>query len=337
VVDKEEAIIWKNRGNSLAKQGNYEGALSCYNIGLGLDPANIDILHNKSIILTKIGKIEKPEELEKKSKKSIITGVSDLIGSVGGAIKAGARRVSYELLLRKHKDHIKRLIVKEFDLNGLKQICEYFDIRGPNPTRMTERGDIVSIKPTREHWEEYVVESFKLSTLKDYARKKCKLSHEIIELEEKYREERLHKYPEYANKETTINSQGPTGYYDNELLQELIQVIKDYQPVKPFKNEFLYQTNLCTYLQGKIPGGIGFEVQKGSSRPDLVVGEIAIEIKGPTDHPGLKTIADKINRYSLHWEYLIVVLFDVQVRDRLYNEWYESIMRKNEGVTIIRK
>ena len=77
-----------------------------------------------------------------------------------------------------------------------------------------------------------------------------------------------------------------------------------------------------------IPGEIGYEVQRGSSRPDIVVGDIAIEIKGPTDNQGLITIADKINRYSQHFEHIIVVLFEVQIFERFYNEWYEGIMRQ---------
>jgi hypothetical protein len=62
VVDKEDAITWKERGNSLAKQGNYEGAIACYNTGLGINPTNIDILHNKSAILLKLGRNDEAQE-----------------------------------------------------------------------------------------------------------------------------------------------------------------------------------------------------------------------------------------------------------------------------------
>jgi len=125
---------------------------------------------------------------------------------------------------------------------------------------------------------------------------------------------------------------------DNELLQELINKIGEYQPIKPFKNELLYHTNLYTYLCEKIPEEIGFEEQRGSSRPDIVVGDIAIEIKGPTDRQGLITIADKINRYSQHFDHVIVVLFEVEIYDRYYQEWYEGIINQYQNqVTIIRK
>lgn len=63
--DKETAISWKNRGNSLAKQGNFKSAISAYNTGLGLDPTNIDILHNKSAVLLKLGRNDEAQECQR--------------------------------------------------------------------------------------------------------------------------------------------------------------------------------------------------------------------------------------------------------------------------------
>jgi tetratricopeptide (TPR) repeat protein len=69
VVEKEDALTWKNRGNSLAKQGNYEGALACYNSGLNIDPNNTDIWYNKSLILGKLDKSEESRQCQDKIKE----------------------------------------------------------------------------------------------------------------------------------------------------------------------------------------------------------------------------------------------------------------------------
>lgn len=56
--DKIKAISCKESGNSLFKQGNYQDALWFYEKGLRLDPNNSDILHNKNMVLAKLGKIK---------------------------------------------------------------------------------------------------------------------------------------------------------------------------------------------------------------------------------------------------------------------------------------
>lgn len=174
--------------------------------------------------------------------------------------------------------------------------------------------------------------------MKEYAKKKNKLTHEIVDLEEKYRKERKAKYPEYEKDDIKVLSTSSSKHYDDKLVQELVKVIEEFHPIKQFKNEELYHTNLYTYLCEKIPGTIGFEEQRGRSRPDIIVGDIAIEVKGPTNNQGLITIADKINRYSQHFDYILVVLFEIEVYEKFYQEWYESIMSHYEDqVTIIRK
>ena len=67
--NQKEAINWKNRGNSLAKQGDYEGALTCYNSGLVIDPNNTDLWHNKTLVLGKLGRIEESKQFQDKIKE----------------------------------------------------------------------------------------------------------------------------------------------------------------------------------------------------------------------------------------------------------------------------
>lgn len=261
-----------------------------------------------------------------------------VLDSIGGAVKSGTRKISYNMLRSTHIIHLKKLIIGEFPLRELKNMCLYFQIGEPIIRRRNRSNQLVYATPTYDDWAEYALNNIELVKLKEYAKMHNKLPYKIIELEKQYKIERVKKYPEYEKDDGTIYSEISGDSCDVELLQELVNIIKEYRPVKPFKNELLYHTNLYTHLCEKIPGEIGFEVQRGSSRPDIVVGDIAIEIKGPTDRQGLITIADKINRYSKYFGHTIVVLFDVEVYERYYYEWYEGIIKQYQNqVTIIRK
>ncbi len=64
-----------------------------------------------------------------------------------------------------------------------------------------------------------------------------------------------------------------------------------------------------------------------SSRPDIIIDNVAIEIKGPTDMDDLRSIPDKIMRYTSHYDVLIIVLYDLRVNTNKhgYLEWEEGI------------
>jgi hypothetical protein len=95
-----------------------------------------------------------------------------------------------------------------------------------------------------------------------------------------------------------------------------------------------YHRELQGYIKAVFPDA-RVEVQTGSSRPDIVVQNIAIEVKGPTYTRDLQTIADKLMRYSQHYDTVIVVLFDVQVNDRRYEEWERGVKKTFGDVRII--
>lgn len=110
--------------------------------------------------------------------------------------------------------------------------------------------------------------------------------------------------------------------------------------MKNYHHEYSYQSELAQWLKSRF-SDTNIEIQRGSSRPDIVVKGIAIEIKGPTGENELRTIADKCMRYSQHFKSgIIIVLFDVQVNSRWYVEWVNGIKKTHEHLThieIIRK
>jgi hypothetical protein len=120
---------------------------------------------------------------------------------------------------------------------------------------------------------------------------------------------------------------------DEALVRASLQA---FQPSMRHDYELPYHMELLGFLRARIPAAEP-ELQVGSSRPDIVVGHVAIEVKGPTDMAALQTVADKCVRYAQHFAVVIVVLFDVQVSERMYAEWESGIVRAFPHVTLLRK
>ena len=116
---------------------------------------------------------------------------------------------------------------------------------------------------------------------------------------------------------------------------KLIKYIKDYVPPRNFSLEEMFQSGLYAWLQQIFPD-LQYEEQRGSSRPDLSWKDIAIEVKGPTSHRDLQSVADKYLRYKKHFAGgLIVVMFDLQVSDRLFKEWRDAFTKEYPQVVLI--
>jgi len=120
-------------------------------------------------------------------------------------------------------------------------------------------------------------------------------------------------------------------------LGSLIATIQEFQPATKHSYELPYQTALHSWLEAK-GWSVGYEERKGHSRPDMVVsGKYAIEVKGPTTSGQLNTIASKLLRYGLQWEYVICVLFDIQCTEGYYEEWRRGVSENHPQTVVIRK
>jgi len=117
---------------------------------------------------------------------------------------------------------------------------------------------------------------------------------------------------------------------------QIVQAIKDFQPPTKYGREMGYQHTLFAWLKSRFPK-TKMEEQKGASRPDIVIEDIAIEVKGPTGSQELQTIADKVMRYMRYYNHLIIVLFDIRASPKRYQEWYEGIKASFPEVIIIEK
>jgi hypothetical protein len=123
-----------------------------------------------------------------------------------------------------------------------------------------------------------------------------------------------------------------------EVIDKIRKEIEEFEPARRrFDYEYDYQLNLHGYLKKSFPQAV-IEKQTRSSRSDIIIDSIAIEIKGPTKVRDLRTIADKILRYLKYYKYLFIVLFDVDINEEYYEEWSEGIIRDySDRVMIIRK
>jgi hypothetical protein len=122
---------------------------------------------------------------------------------------------------------------------------------------------------------------------------------------------------------------------DPALIDEVIQEIKSFTPHKEKLGlEYNYQLELYGWLHRRYSQTL-FEHQRGSSRPDIVIDNIAIEIKGPTRSPDLQTIAGKCVRYGEHFEKIIVVLFQIEVSYKMWKDWKNGMHKQFSQTTEI--
>lgn len=128
----------------------------------------------------------------------------------------------------------------------------------------------------------------------------------------------------------------PNEVEKEKLVNQVVGKIEDFKQCRNYHDEFSYQIELVGWLKSEFPNA-DIEQQKGSSRPDIVVRDVAIEVKGPTRTADLRTIADKCMRYCQHYKELIVVLFEVDASERRYEEWERGMKNTFPNVKIIRK
>ncbi len=120
------------------------------------------------------------------------------------------------------------------------------------------------------------------------------------------------------------------------LIQEVTQAIEEFSPSTIWNNEAGYQAELYSVLKQRFPEA-SVDPQKDSSRPDLLIQDIGVEVKGPTDAAELKSLSDECLRYSPHYKNMIFVLFKPEFTELLYKEVTNGISRTYPNVKIIRK
>jgi hypothetical protein len=114
---------------------------------------------------------------------------------------------------------------------------------------------------------------------------------------------------------------------EDKLFRDILEAIRLFTPSKRYPREEPYKVELqgclrTRFRQSKI------EIQKGQSRPDIVIDHIAIEVKGPTDDDDLMTIPGKCEKYLKHWEQLIVVFFEREYSPETWDEYIRPLPKQ---------
>ena len=123
---------------------------------------------------------------------------------------------------------------------------------------------------------------------------------------------------------------------EENLPNRIVRAVKDFTPSRRYHNEFSYQTELQGWLKSKFPSS-RIEIQTGASRPDIVIEDIAIEVKGPTDNRALDTLTTKCLKYSGHYRTVVLVLFEPEFSESNFREIEAGIERAFPHVFVIRK
>jgi hypothetical protein len=178
-------------------------------------------------------------------------------------------------------------------------------------------------KPTIEDYRTTLVMRLSLEEIIEYARKRgIGVSDILSEIKKEKTEKEIEDYGKQGIDNLTI---------------EVANVIREYKPPRYFHKEFPYQLGLRGFLSRQFPNA-KIEKAKGSTRPDIIISGIAIEVKGPTYEKDLKTIADKCVRYREYFKTgLIIVLFNVVANETYYKDWCNGIKRTFPDAVIIRK
>lgn len=127
--------------------------------------------------------------------------------------------------------------------------------------------------------------------------------------------------------------------FDKSLFFNVKKEIMKFEPLMPnYPNELPFHVDLARYLKNVFPD-LKVEVRKGSSRPDIVIESIAIEVKGPTGSRELDSVSTKCFKYPQHFDQgLIVVLFKIKgVTTNYLNEWKKGLTDKFPRIEVIKK
>lgn len=123
---------------------------------------------------------------------------------------------------------------------------------------------------------------------------------------------------------------------EESLPRRVVKEIEVFRPSRRYHNEFSYQTELQGWLKSKFPSS-RIEIQTGASRPDIVIEDIAIEVKGPTDNRALDTLTTKCLKYSGHYRTVILALFEPVFSESNFREIEAGIKRIFPHVFVVRK
>ena len=238
--------------------------------------------------------------------------------SVGKGIVKATETVAKEAEKSLKTIHRKNVILERMSNRQIYAMARHYGIK-PQPTMFEDR------KLTVDDYESAIKMKLSLDEIIRYAKRK---GIHVRDLESKMDDEKS---------AAGLDDMRKKGLLKDGLVDEIITEIRAFKPFKRYNSEYPYQIELGQFLKHKFPM-TEIEKQKGSSRPDIIIGDVAIEVKGPTYKEGLDSILSKCVRYPNHFKKgLIVVLFTPRMTYRYYDDWVAGMKRTFPEVVVIKK
>ena len=116
-------------------------------------------------------------------------------------------------------------------------------------------------------------------------------------------------------------------------LSNIKNEIESFKQAENWPNEAGYQADLYNFLKRSFPEA-KLEERTGSSRPDITIKDIAIELKGPTTDEGINSLPVKCIKYSKYYRKIIFVLFSPKFSQSNFIEIKKGIEEAFPGRTI---
>lgn len=256
-----------------------------------------------------------------------------LFNQLRKATKRFSTKVSLDIKKQRLINQTKTEMLERFELPSLKDACKVYGVNEPVRYKTSSNGNQYKVAPDREDFISELSKHLKLEQIRSYAnRHKIRVEDIASNYEKELKEIKdteIKKYNEIENLAVKIDE-------NDKDFKELILKIKEFNPSKKWSYEEGYQAELQGYLKREFTNS-AVEVQTGASRPDIVINDVAIEIKGPTDNAALLTLGSKCIKYLQHYRKLIIVLFDPIYSEAEYNETIGGIRQRFKDVEVIVK
>ena len=242
-------------------------------------------------------------------------GIKKIGVATGKGVVKGAKIVAGETKKKAKNTYWKKQIIDKMYPGTIKKLA--YD-KGLKPQSL-DGG-----RPTIDDYRRVIMLRVSLDELIEFARRKKIPIRDITEKIDKDAAEQ-----EFKKLSENVNI--------DEMVKAVANAIRNFKPSQNYQYELPYQTELVGWLKHEFPDAV-IEKQRGSARPDIVIGGIAIEVKGPTMDKDLITIADKCLRYPKYYKQgIIIVLFNVLVNQYRYKDWLEKLNETFPQAVVIKK
>jgi len=267
--------------------------------------------------------------IESSSKRGSRSRGKKIAGKIGKGVVKGVKKVAISSKKSIQKRRWKGKILRRMKMSQLKQLCfeKKISIKRTalKEDKRSEELYFTKVDCSKAELVSRLKRKLSLDSIISFAKRKhIDMREIIIDIDRKNADWERKKLNEKIKKN------------GSNFLLELALAIRKFTPFQRYDKELYYRDTLASWLKPKYPD-TKIEIPRGSTRPDIVVRGIAIEVKGPTSYRDLESIADKCLRYIQYYPNgLICVLFNISVSKSRYDDWLKGMEKIFPEVVVIK-